>query len=96
MRKDPSGNPLPERLHWKHGRYWYVYRNKWEALSASYSAAISAWAIRANPQSGMAGLVDRAMLAIRKKGGLADSTLTQYQQAADVIKSDCCEEAALP
>lgn len=99
VRKSPDGHPLPERMHWKHGRYWYVYRNKWEALSESYTVALSAWSMRMNPQAGMAGLVDRVMLAIEKRGNLSASTLAQYRQAATTIKAafaDFAPDQVLP
>ncbi len=68
------------------GRYWYVYRNRWEPLPRTYTAAISAWSVRVNPQAGMTGLVDRVLLAIEKKDDLADSTRAQYALAAREIK----------
>lgn len=77
---------MPPRMHWKHGRYWYVHRNKWESLSTSYSEALTGWSVRMNPGSGMTGLVDRVMIALEKRGGLAANTLRQYSQAAAVIK----------
>ena len=47
-RHDPAGNPLPRRLHWKHGAYFYVFRAagrlRWTRLSDSYPEALREWA----------------------------------------------------
>lgn len=40
MRKDSQGRPLPPRMHQKHGRYYYVRRNKWRPLSRDYHKAL--------------------------------------------------------
>lgn len=67
MRKLPEGHPLPQRPHWKHGRYWYVYRNQWEPLPRTHTEAISAWSIGVNRQAGMTELVDSVLIAIEKR-----------------------------
>ena len=85
MRKDPKGNPLPVRFHWKNGRYWYVYRNRWHPLSSSYHEAMSRYARLVSPSSGMADLVDKVMRSLQTKGKLAANTLTQYERAAKDI-----------
>lgn len=44
MRQDPSGNPLPHRMHAKGRRYYHVARNRWTPLGQDYGAALQRWA----------------------------------------------------
>lgn len=80
MRKLPEGHPPPQRPHWKHGRYWYVYRNQWEPLSRTHTEAISAWSIGVNPQAGMTELVDSVLIAIEKRDNLTDAGIRFEQE----------------
>lgn len=91
MRTDPSGNPLPPRLHWKHGRYWYVYRNQWQALSSHYPEAMGRYARLVAPGSGMDALVDKVLVLLETRGKLAASTLKQYRHAGKLIKQAFAE-----
>lgn len=60
MRRDPYGNQLLVRMHYKHGQYWYVYRNKWRPIGKNYEAAY-----REYGEIRFAG--DGSMLALIKK-----------------------------
>jgi integrase len=91
MRKDPAGNPLPPRLHWKHGRYWYVHQNKWNPLPATYVDAMARYARLRSPGRGVGTLVDTVMLSLEKRGKLAENTLKQYRLAAEKIKAAMVE-----
>ena len=89
MRKDPKGNPLPPRLHWKHGRYWYVFRNRWEPLSANYSEAMGRYGRLVAPGRGMDALIDRVMAQVETE--VSASTLRAYLFAAERIKEAFAE-----
>lgn len=92
MRTDPSGNPLPPRLYWRHGRYWYVHRNKWTALSPHYPEALARYGRLTASGSGMDALVDKVMEQQRtRKPPLAKSTLEQYNYAGKLIKTAFAE-----
>lgn len=82
MRKDPKGRPLPTRVHWKHGRYWYVHRNKWRPLPVDYFKAIQQVGMIEAPSEDWSSLVDQVYArfeARHKAGELADSTWEQYR-----------------
>lgn len=40
MRKDAFNNPLPPRMYFKNGRYYYVRDNHWHTLSQDYTEAL--------------------------------------------------------
>lgn len=92
-RKDPSGNPLPPRCYFKHSGYWYVYRNKWSRLGATYAAAMSAYGRMGTPaESGFPALVDKVLTAHAKlptRTGKPPSpnTMRNYWSAAKRVKS---------
>jgi len=88
MRTDPRGNPLAPRLYWKHGRYWYVYRNRWEPLSTHYAEAMARYGRLVTPGNGMDALVDKVLLLLdKRKPPLAKSTIEQYRYAGRLIKN---------
>lgn len=45
-RRDPHGNVLPPRCHWKGGGYYYVVGNRWRKLGRDYAEALREWARR--------------------------------------------------
>lgn len=83
MRRDSKGNPLPDRLHEKHGRYYYVKNNKWTALSKDYYRAITQLAAREAPTDEWGDLVQKTYDHFEwrhtKKKDLAANTLKQYK-----------------
>lgn len=95
MRPRKTDRHLPARMHHKHGAYYYVFRNQWERLSASYPEALSMYAERISPPQlgGMADLIDRALLDMQTKPRpstgkvLAKNTLDQYRIAANKLKT---------
>jgi len=66
MRKDPHGNQLLRRMHYKHGSYWYVKGNRWQRIGSTYNAALR----------GYAGLTETAGTMPR----LINQTYTTYEQ----------------
>ncbi len=44
MRRDPHGNLLVPRMHYKHGAYYRVASNRWRPLGHDYSEALREWA----------------------------------------------------
>lgn len=95
MRPRKHDRHLPARMHFKHGAYYYVHKNKWDRLSESYTEALSMYAERINPPQlgGMADLIDRALLDMQTKPRhntgkmLAANTLNQYRIAANKLKT---------
>lgn len=85
-RKDPQGNPLPTRLYWKHGRYWYVHRNQWQALSGHYPEAMARYSRLVAPGSGMSDLVNQVMQRLTGSDKLKPRTVEQYKLSASKIK----------
>lgn len=82
MRKDPAGKQLLPRMHFKHGRYWYVRRNKWLNLGTSYNHALGQYASLQDSKGSMPALINRAFEEFQyrhKRGDLAASTLRTYQ-----------------
>lgn len=74
---------LPVRLHEKHGRFYYVHRNKWVPLSRDYGEALRMYAGLMAPSVGMMpDLLDRYI------GGLtvAAKTLKTYTVCAKRLK----------
>lgn len=98
MRKDAKGNPLPPRMHAKHGRYWYVYRNKWTPLSSNYAEAMARFGRLVAPSSGMSALIDSAMDAHAKMPTArgrppSANTMKQYRMAGERLKEVFAEFA---
>jgi integrase len=82
MRKDPQGRPLPVRVHWKHGRYWYVHKNKWRPLAVDYFKAIQQVGMIEAPSEDWSTLVAQVydrFEARHKSGELAAGTMHQYR-----------------
>lgn len=82
MRQDPCGNPLPPRLHFKHGRYWYVRKNKWVQLSKQYYKALQQLSAKESPTDDWSKLVELVYSRYEKRyseGKLAKSTIEQYR-----------------
>jgi integrase len=82
MRKDSKGNPLPTRMHEKHGRYYHVRNNKWRPLSKDYYRALMQVSSIEAPSDQWSQLVDavyRTYERRHKTGDLAENTLKQYQ-----------------
>lgn len=76
---------LPRRMHYKHGRYYYVHKNKWTPLSTQFHEALEQYGrLIEPPKGGMAEVVDDFMAAI--KGEVAASTYKTYAIAAERIK----------
>lgn len=84
MRRDPAGNPLPPRLHWKHGAYYRVAQQQWTLLAYDYAEALRAWS-KAEGALDAARTVGQAMEAYIVERGpeLADKTLKEYRYSRD-------------
>lgn len=89
MRNDPFGNPLHVRMYYKHGSYWYVYRNKWTAIGNDYATAMQNYAAAIAPSGGMVKLVadtfdwyERRV----KSGDLKESSLRPYKSQRERIQ----------
>lgn len=98
MRKDPKGNPLPPRMYHQHSRYWYVYRNKWQALSSHYPEAMARYGRLVSPSSGMSELIDSALDAHAKmptgRGKVpTPGTMKTYRKVAERLKGIFAEFA---
>lgn len=83
MRKDSKGNPLPPKVHEKHGRYYYVHQNKWRALSKEYYRAVAQVAALEAPTEEWRDLVEKTYDHFEwrhvKKKDLAANTIKQYR-----------------
>lgn len=82
MRRDPKGLPLPKRMHWKHGRYWYVRANKWRALPKDYYHAHAEMVRIESASEDWLELVKQVYERYEykhKAGELAANTLKQYR-----------------
>jgi integrase len=83
---------LPKCVYIKHGAYWYVKGGEWTRLPAegpsTLQSALEAYAaIIETPQGTMSAHVDDALKWLRKrKPPLSKSTITQYEQAAKILK----------
>lgn len=72
-------------MHLKHGRYYYVHRNKWRPLSKDYQEALVEYARLIAPEvGGLDGLVNRVMEDIRET--LAPNTYKNYRLYGEIIK----------
>ncbi len=81
MRRDPFGNQLLRRMHYKHGAYWYVHRNRWQRIGHTYNAALRGYAGLQERDGTMPRLIHQtyAVYAARAKAGtLRPSTLKSY------------------
>lgn len=82
MRRDPHGNPLHVRMHYKHSAYWYVYQGKWRMLGREYPAAMQAYAAMISPASGMLRLIEETYRSYElkvKNGKMSQRSLNQYK-----------------
>lgn len=89
-RTDDKGNPLPERMHYRQGRYYHVRRvtgkPKWTPLGDAYVAAIGKWAqIEGAGESALT--VAQAIESYLLDGAarLRPTTLRNYRNQADHI-----------
>ena len=76
---------LPKRLHLKHGRYYYVYQNKWRPLSRDYPEALRQYADLLSQDSASVLEQDMATAMAKAETRLAANTLRGYRHSADVI-----------
>jgi len=77
---------LPKRMHFKHGRYYYVHKNKWTPLSTNFHEALAQYGKLIAPmKGGMAELISEFMASI--VGEVAPSTLRNYTVAAERLRS---------
>lgn len=79
---------LPPCVYFKHGAYWYVKGGKWRYLGKSLHEALAAYAaIVETPVGTMPKLIDDTLEWMRnRKPPLAKTTLSQYAQAAKILK----------
>lgn len=83
---------LPKRMHLKHGRYYYVHKNKWTPLSTNFHEALAQYAKLIAPmKGGMTELIAEFIADIR--GDVAESTLRTYSIAAERLKAVMTEFA---
>lgn len=81
---------LPARLHFKHGRYYYVHRNKWTPLSKDFHVALTEYAkLMAPLQGGMVDLISKWLTVIQPS--VATSTYKTYVVAAEKLKTALVE-----
>lgn len=86
MRKDPHGNQLLPRMHYKHGAYWYVYRNKWRRIGKTYNAALREYSALNASGAGMIALINQTYSVYEQRtrdGTLTTGTLEGYQVVRD-------------
>lgn len=76
---------LPKRMHFKHGRYYYVHANRWHALSRDLAEALRQYAdlIARDGYTGLQALIQRTLDDMGKT--LADNTLRVYRRSAAVV-----------
>lgn len=81
---------LPVRMHYKHGRYWYVFRNKWTALSKDYHFALAEYArLIATPSTEFSDLCNRVRSDFKAR--VKPSTLLHYEIALKRIEKAFAE-----
>lgn len=79
-------------MHFKHGRYYYVHRNKWTPLSTNFHEALAQYGKLIEPmKGGMVELIAEFMLDIRAE--VSPSTLRTYAVAAEKLKKTMVEFA---
>lgn len=77
-------------MHFKHGRYYYVHRNKWTPLSRDFHVALQEYGRLVAPlQGGMADLIAKWLESV--KPDVADSTWKTYAIAAERLKTALVE-----
>ena len=92
MNRACASRKLPPRLHYKSGRYYYVHRNKWTALSRDYSEALKEYAMLIRPaSSGMQELLDTWLEHIRPS--VAKATHKSYRSACEKLRKAFAEFA---
>lgn len=81
---------LPPKMHFKHGRYYFVHRNKWHPLSKDFHVALSEYGKLVAPmQGGMVQQISDWLLDIRPT--VAASTFRTYAVAAEKLKAALVE-----
>lgn len=76
---------LPKRMHYKHGRYYYVHRNKWTPLAKEYHLALQEYARLIKPASSeFSGLCNRARTHFLES--VKGSTFKTYEIALERIE----------
>lgn len=92
MNRASASRKLPPRLHLKNGRYYYVHRNTWTALSRDYHDALVEYARLIRPaSSGMQELLDSFIAHIRPT--VAKGTLHTYGCAVERLRAAFVEFA---
>lgn len=90
MSRVSTSRKLPARMHFKHGRYYYVHKNKWTPLSRDYHDALVEYAKIIKPnKGGMEELIDRFMLDVTQT--VKPNTLKSYTLAAEKLKKALVE-----
>jgi len=90
MRPRTQDRHLPACVYQKHGAYYLVKEGKWRRLGKDLHTALIEYAsIMAMPTDGVPALIDKALPAILK--GRAESTQTQYQHSARLLKDAFAE-----
>lgn len=91
-RRRRTDKHLPPCVYFKHGRYWYVKKGKWNDLGTDLAGALRDYAQRVEtPKGGMAALINDAMPSIVR--GKAKATVDQYNQAAKILRRKLAEFA---
>jgi integrase len=88
MRKDPHGNQLLPRMHYKHGAYWHVYRNKWRRIGKTYNAALREYSALNTSGGGMIALINQTYDVYQqreKDGTLTTGSLISYQVVRETL-----------
>lgn len=89
-RKDPFGNELLTRMHYKHRAYYYVHRNQWVKLAEEYPQALTAYGRLVAPADGLTALLDKVYTRYQRRyedGDLALATWNQYKGVRKRIES---------
>lgn len=85
MSRNSTSEKLPKKMHFKHGRYYYVHQNKWHSLSTDYAESLVKYAALIRPDSGnMATLLEKFLLDIEPT--VAKNTFRTYRSATEKLK----------
>ena len=85
MRPRTKDRNLPPCVYLKHGSYYLVKGGKWQRLGTDLKTALIEYArLVATPSDGVPALIDKALPSL--VDGRSDSTRTQYQYSARLLK----------
>jgi len=85
MRPRKVNRGLPSRMYFKHGRHWYVYRGKWQKLSADYAEALKQYAaLTSQPSEGMNALIDAFLENYASKK--TEKTRKEYKRLCEKLR----------